>query len=306
MLSLILSSWLALANTPVEPEAPAAAIATEAAPLDAEAIALAAEFAAFEASLTWQQGDIALGDDLATIHVPEGYRFLGPVDADRMLVAWGNPGGQEPLGMLFPAGVSPFANDSWGILLQYEADGHVDDEDAATVDYTELLGTLQSDAEAANPSREAEGFAPVHIVGWAEPPSYDSATRKIYWAKELDFGEEPHTLNYDVRVLGREGVLAMSAIASMTQLPQIRGDMAQVITFVEFDAGNRYTDFDPSSDNKAAYGIAGLVAGGAIAAKTGLLKGLFLALLAGKKFVVFGLIAMVGAVKAFLGRKEPS
>jgi uncharacterized membrane-anchored protein len=35
----------------------------------------------------------------------------------------------------------------------------------------------------------------VTLGGWAEPPSYDKATHKMYWAKELAFGTGEHTLN---------------------------------------------------------------------------------------------------------------
>lgn len=45
-------------------------------------------------------------------------------------------------------------------------------------------------------------------MGWAEPPSYDAPAHKMYWAKDLLFsGNTEHTLNYNIRILGRRGVL---------------------------------------------------------------------------------------------------
>ena len=46
------------------------------------------------------------------------------------------------------------------------------------------------------------------------------------------------------------------------------------------------------------HGVAALVAGG-VAAKAGLFKGLFVAALAMKKFLIIGLIALVAVVKRF-------
>jgi hypothetical protein len=40
----------------------------------------------------------------------------------------------------------------------------------------------------------------------------------LYWARELKFGEQPvNTLNYNIRVLGRKGVLVLNFIANMDQ-----------------------------------------------------------------------------------------
>lgn len=56
--------------------------------------------------------------------------------------------------------------------------------------------------------------------------------------------------------------------------------------------GMEWQLFKESTDKTATYGLAALVAGG-IAAKTGLLKGLWIAIIALKKFVIIGVIALV-------------
>lgn len=66
---------------------------------------------------------------------------------------------------------------------------------------------------------------------------------------------------------------------------------------VDFKEGQRYADFNPETDNLAAYGLAGL-----IAAKTGLLKGLFIFLAASWKYLAVIAVAGVSAVGAFLKR----
>ena len=45
--------------------------------------------------------------------------------------------------------------------------------------------------------------------------------------------------------------------------------MQEVITFAEFSPGSRYEDYNAATDKLAEYGVAGLVAGGAVAAKAG-------------------------------------
>lgn len=85
----------------------------------------------------------------------------------------------------------------------------------------------------------------------------------MHWAKNLHFGdEENNTLNYDVRVLGRKGVLSLNAVASMNELPLVQQNIDKVLAMAEFTDGNRYADFSESNGDKiAAYGIGGLVAG---------------------------------------------
>lgn len=78
-----------------------------------------------------------------------------------------------------------------------------------------------------------------------------------------------HSLNYNIRVRGREGVLILNAVAGMDQLATIKNEMKQVTAFTDFTSGNRYADFIESTDKVAEYGIAALIAGGA-AAKLGL------------------------------------
>jgi uncharacterized membrane-anchored protein len=68
-------------------------------------------------------------------------------------------------------------------------------------------------------------------------------------------------LNYNVRALGRRGVVVLNAVAGMEQLATVQTGMQSVLTFVDFTEGHRCADFVPSADRVAAYGIAGLIAG---------------------------------------------
>jgi uncharacterized membrane-anchored protein len=65
---------------------------------------------------------------------------------------------------------------------------------------------------------------------------------------------------------------------------------------VNFQEGQRYADYNASTDKTATYGLAALVAGG-VAAKAGLFKSLWIGILAFKKFIIIGLIALAGLIK---------
>jgi uncharacterized membrane-anchored protein len=98
-------------------------------------------------------------------------------------------------------------------------------------------------------------------------------------------------------------VLELNAVASISQLPAVKRDMQQVLTFVEFNAGNRYADFNPSLDKVAAYGIGALIAGKVIA-KAGLLKVIIGFLLASKKLIIVGLVGLGAALKSLFSRRK--
>ncbi|WP_438002832.1 DUF2167 domain-containing protein [Sorangium sp. So ce321] len=273
---------------------------------DAEREPTAEEIAAamqrFDAELKLQSGKVTVGDNLAELDVPEAFRFTGPEGARKVLEAWGNPPGSDALGMLFPAGLSPMADDSWGVVISYVEEGHVDDDDAKDIDFGELLAEMQKDTSERNLERQKAGFPAVRLSGWAEPPHYDPASKKLYWAKALEFdGNKDGTLNYSIRVLGRKGVLELNAVSGMRQLATVRSEMQSVLKFVEFKPGNRYEDFNEDIDQVAAYGIGALVAG-KVAAKAGLFKGLLAVLLASKKLVVAGLAAAAGGAKVLWDR----
>ena len=92
--------------------------------------------AEFEASLKYQKGTIVLPGNMATIKIPDTFRYLSPKDTERVLVnAWGNPSGDGTLGMLFPADTGPTSKNSWGVVITYEEDGHVSDKDADSINY---------------------------------------------------------------------------------------------------------------------------------------------------------------------------
>ena len=200
------------------------------------------------------------------------------------------------------------SKDSWGAVLTFEATGFVKDDDAASADYDELMTSMKEGETEANKERGAAGYDAINLVGWAERPQYDQAGHSIVWARNIKFSSSPvNTLNYDIRKLGRFGVLSMNMVSSMPQLAEIKGAAAKLRNAADFDQGARYADFDDSVDKVAEYGVGGLVAAGvgvAVIKKLGFL-GIILAF--GKKFFVLGLLAFAAIgrwVKGLFGRKD--
>src|SRR5262249_6367829 len=138
--------------------------------------------------------------------------------------------------------------------------------------------------------------------GWAEPPHYDSAAKTVYWAEQLKFGNSTtDTLNYKIRILGREGVLELNVVDSIDHLSRIRTLTTILLTMAAFNSGKTYADFNSFTDHLAEYVIAGLIAGGVLV-KAGLLKWLLAGLAAFWKPIAVG-VAALGAGIARIFRR---
>jgi uncharacterized membrane-anchored protein len=257
-------------------------------------------------ALKTQTGSMTIGNGIAKLNLGPNFVYIDPANAEKLLTeGWGNPAGNNTLGMILPAKGDPLGEDSWGVVISFDEDGYVEDKDANKIDYTDMLKEMKESTAEDSKERVKQGQSSIELVGWAEPPSYDQSKHLLYWAKELKFGgNDENTLNYNIRVLGRRGVLVLNAVAAKSQLGTIRKEMATLQPMVAFEQGHRYSDFVPSADKVAAYGIGALIAG-KVASKVGLLAILgkfgkvgILALFAGGS-------ALFGFVKKMFGKKEP-
>ena len=243
-----------------------------------------------------QRGEIKLLNGVATLTVPDEFFYLSPSDSETVLTKiWGNPPtGENNLGMLFPTGATAVSSGTWGVTINYEEDGYVSDENADDIDYDDLLSDMQESVDASNKQRAEMGYETIQLVGWASKPYYDSLSHKLHWAQEIQFGDQTtNTLNYNIRVLGRKGVLLLNFIAEMDQLYVINSQVDTVLNIAEFNDGLRYADFNPDIDTVAAYGIGALIAG-KVAAKVGLLATILLLF---KKFWFILILAVGGFFK---------
>ena len=288
---------------------PTPAQTQEDAPSAEEAAAMVALDAKAKA-LKLVTGNVALSEANAVLKVPEGYGFLNASQARTLLVdIWGNPPEQADgvLGVIAKSGTDFIANDSWAAVVTYQGDGYVTDNDAGEIEPVKLLASLKEGEAQDNEARAKDGYPSATITGWAEPPFYDAAAKRIYWAQRLKFSDTPEeTLNYKIRILGREGFLAINFVAQITDLAAVKAASPAVLNMATFEPGFTYADFK-DGDKKSGYGLAGLVAGAAalgVAKKAGLL-GLILAF--GKKGIVI-LLAFGAAIlnwfKGLIGKRK--
>lgn len=256
-----------------------------------------------ESTFHYQEGDITFDNQVGTLKVPAGFRYLD-AEQTRFVIhdLWGNPGGEGTMGMIVPSDIPITSAESWAFIITYDEMGFVKDDDAGDIDYDEMMDDLKSETADENKEREEEGYEPISIVGWASKPYYDKDKKVLHWAKELTFGDsEMHTLNYNVRILGRKGVLVLNAVASMDALPTVQKNIDPVLGSFSYADGYQYSDFNPELDKVAAWTVGGLVAG-KVLAKAGILALLL------KNIKLIGL-AIVGlftaAVKWFRRKTEP-
>jgi uncharacterized membrane-anchored protein len=251
-------------------------------------------------------GHVVVGDSIATIELSDDYQYLQAEKARFMVEkVWGNPPDPSVIGLVLPRMMSE--ENSWGIVVSYETeDGHIDDSDARSLEYDDIMKQLQDGMSEANAARKAQGYPTIALNGWAEPPHYDSESKKIYWAKDITFenteGGNDRVVNYAVRILGARGVLELNAVDSLANLAKVSVAAKEVLGVTAFTDGNRYEDFKEGVDKKAAYGIAGLVAGGLVAKKFGL----FVILAKFGKLLIIPLIAVFGVIGKLFGRNKKS
>jgi uncharacterized membrane-anchored protein len=259
-----------------------------------------------EASFHYQTGDIQL-DNIGTLKVPKGFRYLDSNQAKYVIHdLWGNPGGDGTLGMIVPENME-ISNGAWAFIITYDEMGYVEDDDADEIDYDEMLEEIHKEEGAINEERVKEGYDAIHMVGWAAKPYYDADKKVLHWAKELQFGENDgseeseNTLNYNVRVLGRKGVLVLNAVAMVHELPDVQANIEPVLSSFTYADGNKYSDFDPGVDEVAAWTIGGLVAGKVLAK-----VGFFAIILKNIKLIGLGIIGLfTGLWKWYKRKTEP-
>jgi uncharacterized membrane-anchored protein len=202
--------------------------------------------------------------------------------------------------MLVPEQYGVLDSNSWVFNVEFDEIGYVKDDDANDIDYAELLQTMQEETLEGNAERTAAGYEVIELIGWASKPYYDKQHKILHWAKEIKFGEAAeNTLNYNVRVLGRKGVLVLNAIAGMSSLAEVQQNIAPVTSSVTFEDGHSYFDFNPDVDEVASWTIGGLVAGKVLAK-----VGFFALLLKFWKVIAIAVAAAGSAVIKFLKRRK--
>lgn len=250
--------------------------------------------------IPWEEGPCVghLGT-IGELKVPKGYLFAGAADAKKFLEITKNiPSGDE-LGVLVSPGVEN-VSETWFVIFTYHEVGYIRDDEKDKLDAPAILDSIKKGTEAGNIEKRKRGWPTLDIVGWSNPPFYDTKTNNLTWgvlAKDPNDNEE--VINHSVRLLGRSGYLTAELVLSPKAAVDGIPAFGNVLSGYSYIQGKRYAEFT-KGDKVAAIGLTALVAGGAgaVLANSGLLAKFW-------KLLVIGAVAVVAFFKRlFTGKSK--
>lgn len=248
------------------------------------------ELSVFE-KIKWQKGPSSGSlDDIADVHIPDGYVFADGDDTRLLMEEMKNPISDTELGFIAPSTLE------WFLVFEFNEVGYIKDDEKNSLDAGAMLKGIQKGNEAANRERTKRGWPILNITGWEQPPRYNPSTHYLEWAIRGESESSP-IINWNTRLLGRGGVMKVTLVTAPEILNQTMPYYHSIISGFNYTEGNRYTEFR-QGDKMAKYGLSALVVGGAaaVAAKTGILKHLW------KGLIVAG-IAVIAFFKKLFTRK---
>lgn len=248
-------------------------------------------------------GVVHLGDQ-ATLKLPPNTIFVPRAQANRLMEAYGNGKDDTLLGLFMPPADSP---DDWIVTANFEKAGYIKDDDAKNWDVKELLQNLRDGTEEQNSERRTRGIPELEVVGWVQPPQYDSAHQRLVWSVEgRDKGspaDADATVNYNTYALGREGYISLDLLTSKSMVAAQKPALIGLLDNLTYNDGKKYAEFNSSTDKIAEYGLAALVAGVA-AKKLGLLAIIAAFVLKFGKLALIAVAAGGGAFFKLFRRKK--
>lgn len=244
--------------------------------------------------IQWTNGPshVDLGRDIAQLELPEGFAFAGAEDAKDLLRSMGNrPSGNE-LGLLIPT----TEGQDWFIVFAWQNVGYVKDDEKDDIDADALLESITEATDAANDWRRENGIPTLRVTGWAEAPRYDEGTNNLVWATLAEDEGGGKSTNFNMRYLGRHGLVSATLVESAELLPVSKPLALAALKDFSFKPGSKYAEWQ-KGDKVAEYGLTALVAAGAGAAAV---KLGFFGLLA-KFFAKSAKLVIVGGVALLAG-----
>jgi uncharacterized membrane-anchored protein len=240
--------------------------------------------------------------ELATIHLPDPYSFIPASEGAAFMRAMGNKTDENFYGLV----ISKQQDQFWFVTIDYRDSGHLKDDDAKSWNADELLQNIKDGTEASNKDRTERGFPALEVVGWVEKPAYDETTHRLVWsmlAKESGNAAQVATINYNTYALGREGYFELNLVTAESMIGQDRKHAGALLSALDYRPGQRYEDFNASTDRVAEYGLAALI-GGVAAKKLGLLAVIGVALAKFWKIILIAVAVGGAGITKLLRRKN--
>ncbi|WNR42933.1 DUF2167 domain-containing protein [Paenibacillus roseipurpureus] len=240
--------------------------------------------------VNWIKGGVVVDlGSTSTLDLGKEFVFLNGEDTKTIMKSYQDiPSGNE-IGSVYP--VDP--NQKWALYLEYTESGHIKDDEKTKIDANNLLDSYRKGTENQNSHLPID--RQLEVTGWDVKPFYDEKLHSLTWslaAREKQSGHE--LVNYDERILTRTGYISAILVTDPTHRNQDQQLVASgVLPKITQKTGQRYEDFNPSTDKVSKFGLTALILGGvglAVAKKVGLLA---VILLIFKKFWIL-ILAILG------------
>ena len=236
----------------------------------------------------------------ASLQLPAGMAFLPKKPANELMELAGNSADPDRYGIIIPTGET----DDWMADLSYTDSGYIKDDDAKNWDVDALLKNIKEGTKEQNKQRAQQGIPPLEVGGWVEKPHYDASTQRlIYSVDAKTVGNATGSVNYNTYALGRYGYISLNFVTEMDAIERFKPTAQQLLAAIEYRAGQRYADFNPTTDKIAEYGIAALV-GGLAAKKLGLLAVIAAFAVKFSKLLIVGAVGVIYGVKKLFGGRR--
>ncbi|WP_205517021.1 DUF2167 domain-containing protein [Paenibacillus sp. SYP-B3998] len=248
-----------------------------------------------EQNYNWIEGGTKVSlKQVATVDLDPSLVFLDAENTMKM----SRDNNQKPRGNELGSIFSADEKEQWSVIFRYEDTGYIKDADKEKIDPKAILKSYKEGTEEANKER-TEGTR-IHVTGWDVEPFYDKATHNLTWSMLAEYDDKEQLVNYNVRMLTREGYISAILISDPKNRETDKKQLIEkILPKLTVNAGEKYEEFNASTDKVSQYGLTGLILGGAglvIAKKVGLIATL---LLVGKKFGLVILVAL-GALGTFI------
>ncbi|WP_433943107.1 DUF2167 domain-containing protein [Paenibacillus sp. SN-8-1] len=228
---------------------------------------------------------IDLGSNLAELKLNQGFNFLDKENTQKFVTQIGDLVTGREIGSIIPD------DESWVLYFDYEEPGHVADDEKDEIDADSLLQSYKDGTEEANKKKVAENH--LFVDKWETPPHYDENLHSLTWSLLMHTPNNEQLVNQEIRLLTREGFISAILACDPSMLSGAESVVeSQILPTLTMKPGQRYEDYDKSTDKTAEYGLTGLVLGGAgifVAKKTGLLALLLVLLKKGWIVIVAGI-----------------
>lgn len=221
--------------------------------------------------LEFKTGTIQLPKKVARLELAPGYRYISASDARMVLEQVPHcppPSTKGIQGMVIPPNPMPGAAAGWLALIVYAEEGHVGEDQIKDLNPALFMDQLKAMNEAENKKLKAKNEPTYELVHDADSVKvwgssmgsgslrYNPTTKvftipKRYWNERAPNGERER-VEHEHWALGRRGVMVIRAFSVAGLSGALGSNSERVAEMVEFTTGNRYQDFNKTTDKRSS------------------------------------------------------